>query len=222
MEPIGADRRVPRMQTRSTSLDTVRSVLTVPREPAPTLVPQPTSRAPDADDIEVLDITVITPDPVPTSFDDFYRRHRPPIARATAFALGDVDLGTEATDEAFVRAYERWTKVSRLDRPEAWVYRVAMNWATSVLRRRRRSPHRLYEPHVEPAQFADPAVHAGLAALDVKHRSVVVCRHLLGWSVAETAAALGVREGTVKSRLHRAMKNLQSSLHHLDPNGEQR
>ena len=65
-------------------------------------------------------------------------------------------------------------------------------------------------------------MHAGLAALDTKHRSVVVCRHLLGWSVAETATALGLREGTVKSRLHRALQTLQSTLQHLDPNGDQR
>ena len=35
--------------------------------------------------------------------------------------------------------------------------------------------------------------------------------------VAETATALGLREGTVKSRLHRALQSLQSALHHLDP-----
>jgi RNA polymerase sigma-70 factor (ECF subfamily) len=173
-------------------------------------------------DPDVVDIEVIDPTRTVSSFDDFYRRNRQPIARALAFSLGDVDLAAEATDEAFVRAYERWSKVSQLDRPEGWIYRVALNWATSVLRRRRRSPHRLYEPQAITPQFADPAVHASLAALDTKHRSVVVCRHLLGWSVAETAAALGVREGTVKSRLHRAMRSLHSALHHLDPNGEPR
>ena len=134
----------------------------------------------------------------------------------------DVDLATEATDEAFVRAYERWAKVRRLDRPDAWVYRVASNWATSVLRRRRRSPHRFYEPDLDAPPVRDPAVHAALSKLDVKQRSVVVCRFLLGWSVAETAAALGVREGTVKSRLHRAMQTLHTDLHHLDPNGDPR
>jgi len=97
------------------------------------------------------------------------------------------------------------------------VYRVAMNWALSVLRRRRRSQHRFYDPGSDTAAVSDPDVHAALAALDVKHRSVVVCRHLLGWSVAETAQALKVREGTVKSRLHRAHLILQSRLQHLRP-----
>jgi RNA polymerase sigma factor (sigma-70 family) len=151
----------------------------------------------------------------PRSFDAFYAAARPDIARALALALGDVDLATDATDEALARAYERWPTVSRLDRPEGWVYRVAMNWALSILRRRRRSDHRLYDPGADTAAVADPDVHAALAELDVKHRSVIVCRHLLGWSVADTAAALNVREGTVKSRLHRAHRILQSRLDHL-------
>lgn len=155
---------------------------------------------------------------VTMDFEEFYRRARPTVGAAVAFALCDIDLGSEATDEAMARAYERWGLVSRLDRPEAWVYRVAVNWGRSFLRRRRRSPHRLYDPGVvELPAAGDPAVRTALSELDVKHRSVVVCRHLLGWSVAETAAALNIREGTVKSRLHRANHILQSRLDHLRP-----
>jgi RNA polymerase sigma-70 factor (ECF subfamily) len=188
-------------------------VMTVPEEPcvdSRSVFAQP-------DVIEIVELTVVEPSVTDRQFDSFYRAERNRIAKALAFALGDVDLAAEATDEAFVRAYERWAKVQRLDRPDAWVYRVASNWATSVLRRRRRSPHRLYEPDLDGPPVRDPAVHAALSTLDVKHRSVVVCRYLLGWSVAETAAALGIREGTVKSRLHRASQSLQSALHHLDP-----
>ncbi len=149
-------------------------------------------------------------------FDEFYGRARPEIARALAFALGDVDVAAEAVDEAMARAYERWPTVSRLDRPEGWVYRVAMNWALSILRRRRRSEHRLYDPGSDTTAVSDPDLHAALGSLDAKHRAVIVCRHLLGWSVAETAAALKVREGTIKSRLHRAHRILQSTLRHND------
>jgi RNA polymerase sigma-70 factor (ECF subfamily) len=150
------------------------------------------------------------------TFDAFYAASRTSIGRAVALAVGDVDLAGDATDEAMARAYERWALVSRLERPEGWVYRVAVNWAVSVLRRRRRSLHRLYEPSsADSPPVPDPAVHDALGSLDVKHRSVVVCRHLLGWSVAETADALGVHEGTVKSRLHRALRVLKSRLGHL-------
>ena len=159
-------------------------------------------------------------DEVALTFDEFYASARPDISRALALALGDVDLAMEATDEALARAYERWPLVRRLDRPEGWVYRVAMNWALSILRRRKRSDHRLYAPAETSVTIADPDLHAALAELDVKHRTVIVCRHLLGWSVSDTAAALKVREGTVKSRLSRATSILQARLSHLRDNEE--
>lgn len=149
------------------------------------------------------------------TFDEFYADARDQIARAVALAIGDADLAADATDEAMARAYERWPAVRRLDRPEGWVYRVAMNWSLSVLRRRSRSDHRLYEPGTVAPELPHPELRAALAELDPKHRSVVVCRHLLGWSVAETAAALKIREGTVKSRLHRAHRILEQRLGHL-------
>jgi len=155
-------------------------------------------------------------------FEVFYRETRPTIGRALALALGDADIAAEATDEAMTRAYERWTTVGALDRPEAWVYRVASNWALSIFRRRKLSLHRLYSPAaIDAATSIDPTVHAAVAGLDVKHRSVVVCRHLLGWTVAETAEALGISEGTVKSRLHRANNTLRVRLQDLTAPEEQ-
>jgi RNA polymerase sigma factor (sigma-70 family) len=149
-------------------------------------------------------------------FEDFYRQARPDVARALALALGDAELAREATDEAMTRAYERWRTVSGLDNPGGWVYRVALNWSLSVLRRRRRSLQPLYAAdRVDLPPVADPDIHRALAELDVKHRSVVVCRHLLGWSVEQTALALGLRVGTVKSRLSRATRHLQTRLDHL-------
>ena len=50
---------------------------------------------------------------------------------------------------------------------------------------------------------------------------MVVCRHFLGWSVADTAAALGLSEGTVKSRLHRAGTQLRAHLRDFDPQSKE-
>ena len=175
---------------------------------------------PDDASALALESEVDVTDEVAVTFDEFYASARPDIARALALALGDVDLALEATDEALARAYERWPLVRRLDRPEGWVYRVAMNWALSILRRRRRSDHKLYERADTSLSVSDPDLHAALGELDVKHRTVIVCRHLLGWSVADTARALRVREGTVKSRLSRATRILQSRLDHLRDNEE--
>jgi RNA polymerase sigma-70 factor (ECF subfamily) len=115
-----------------------------------------------------------------------------------------------------VRAYQRWDRVSTLDNPAGWVYRVGLNHARSRLRRLLRRPP---PPHTIAAEFtvADPAIERALARLSVDHRAVVVCRHLLGWSEAQTAAALELRPGTVKSRLTRALTRLEAELHHLRP-----
>ena len=148
-------------------------------------------------------------------FTDFYRRSWPSVTRALALALGDQDLAVEATDEAMARAYPRWDKLRRYDNPAGWVYRVGLNWARSYHRRlARRLP--FADPDVsEPAQVADPEIRQALLELPLRQRTVVVCRLLLDWSVDDTAAALGVRPGTVRSRLHRALQSLEASLDHL-------
>ena len=69
-------------------------------------------------------------------FEDFYQAERATLLRAVAFALGDVDLGAEATDEAMARAYERWGDVGEMANPSGWVYRVAVNLGYNRTRRR--------------------------------------------------------------------------------------
>src|SRR5262249_28144661 len=124
-------------------------------------------------------------------------------------------LAGDATDEAMARAFARWSKIRDYDNPGGWVYHVGLNWARSVHRRAaRRLPFRARNEVVQPP-VADPAIARALADLDVPLRAVVVCRLLLDWSVDDTAHALGIKPGTVKSRLHRALSLLESSLEHL-------
>jgi DNA-directed RNA polymerase specialized sigma24 family protein len=148
-------------------------------------------------------------------FGDFYRTHWEGVARALSLTLGDRDLAVEATDEAMARAYARWDKLRRYDNPAGWAYRVGLNWSRSYHRRLARRPHLASPGAVDLPPVADPAVREALAALPLGQRSVVVCRLLLDWSVAETATALGLREATVRSRLHRALRSLEASLDHL-------
>ncbi len=65
---------------------------------------------------------------------------------------------------------------------------------------------------MEDPQPSDPRLAQALAALDPKHRSVVVLRYLLDWSVEQTAEALDIAPGTVKSRLHRALAQLETHM----------
>lgn len=152
------------------------------------------------------------------TFTAFYRASYPDVVRALAVTLGDRDLGKEAADEAMVRCYQRWKTVSAYDNPAGWVYRVGLNWATSVRRRlvrRRAMLQKLDAPVAVETTVTDPVIAQALDGLDIEMRAVVVCRLMLDWSVERTASTLGIAEGTVKSRLNRALEKLERSLHHL-------
>lgn len=154
------------------------------------------------------------------AFHDFYAGSRDQVGRALAVTLGDADLAAESVDEAMARAYQRWSSVSRMDNPAGWVYRVGLNLARSRIRkltRRRRLPPAGAAAEVPEPDMIEPSILRALRALPVDHRSVVVCRLLLGWSEADTAHALGIRPGTAKSRLHRATATLAEQLSHLRP-----
>lgn len=162
------------------------------------------------DESHESDVTAARPD-----FTAFYREVYPKVARALAATLRDVELADEAADEAMARCYSRWSTVQRYDNPAGWVYRVGLNWALSKRRRTMREPK--FRPMGAPdaPAVADPAIHEALGELDVDLRAVVVCRYMFDWSVQETADALGIRPGTVKSRSHRALEKLQSRLEHM-------
>jgi RNA polymerase sigma factor (sigma-70 family) len=152
-------------------------------------------------------------------FEDFYREQRAAIGRALAVTLRDTQMATEAVDEAMARAYQRWNRVQALDNPGGWVYRVGLNWSRSLLRRAMRpAPTWITnDGAVIDTAGLDPAVDRALAELSVDQRAVVVCRLLMGLSEAQTATALNLRPGTVKSRLARGIARLQTLLSPLDP-----
>ncbi len=148
-----------------------------------------------------------------TSFEDYYRRHYGDVVRALSFTLGDTELGRDAADEAMARTYANWHTVQDYGNPAGWTYRVGLNWARSIHRRLARQLPVLGRSDVSAPEVSDPAIAEALRSLDFDLRAVVVCRLLADWSVAQTAEALDIGPGTVKSRLHRALALLETKLH---------
>jgi RNA polymerase sigma-70 factor (ECF subfamily) len=153
-----------------------------------------------------------TPLVVPQEFEDFYKAYRPKLARALALALGDRDLGIEAADEAMVRTYQRWSRVRTYRNPMGWVYRVGVNWGRSRLRRLKKEVSGRDDSDPVPSPETGVGVLQLVGALPLDQRTVVVLRYYLGFSTEETAAALGIEQGTVKSRLSRALDRMNESL----------
>lgn len=138
-------------------------------------------------------------------FGVFYREVWNRVYGPLAVTLRDHELAAEAVDEAMVRAFQKWSKVRSYDNPVGWVYRVAMNYARNRLRRRwREVSWGAVEPTWEMAT-PNPELMAAMLNLPIHQRQIVVLRFVFDWSNGEIGNALGIPEGTVKSRLHRAL-----------------
>ena len=140
--------------------------------------------------------------PAPGDFEAFHRAEADGLYRALVLAVGDPELGREATDEALARAYQHWRRIGRYDNPAGWAYRVGLNWARNRLRKRSREVLTDAVPGTgETVPGTDVWLDDALAALPLEVRAVVVLRYYLDWPTARVADALGIPQGTVKSRL---------------------
>src|SRR5437660_1137685 len=117
------------------------------------------------------------------SFDDWYRGYHPVLVAALTVVCGDGSAGREASDEAMVRAYERWPRVGAMSSPEAWTYTVGVNW----LRRRARRAAiearltRHGEQSFEPPELR-AEVWAAVRRLPRRQREAIALRYLLDLS----------------------------------------
>jgi RNA polymerase sigma-70 factor (ECF subfamily) len=158
-------------------------------------------------------VTNTAPD---SEFEQWYAREHSRVFTALAVAAGDADVAREATDEAFVRAYERWARVKQMDSPGGWLYRVALNEMRRRLRRRSIERELLRRRRLptaaEPAPISDPRVWAAVGALPERQRSAVALRYVLDLTEREVAATMGITRGAASATLSSARLKLQRSL----------
>jgi RNA polymerase sigma factor (sigma-70 family) len=150
------------------------------------------------------------------SFEAFYNEHYDAVRRGLCAAFRDASLAEDAAQESFIRAYMQWRRVSQMDRPDGWVYVVAVRVAM-----RRRPPAAIAETPSISRDIADTVVthetlRAAIELLPDRQRLAIVLRYLADLSVADVAAAMGCAPGTVKSTLHAALTRLQVELDELD------
>lgn len=151
-------------------------------------------------------------------FEGFAQDQHGRLVASLTLYCGDRWVAEELAQDALVRARERWSEVAQMQAPGAWLHRVAMNLANSRFRRRG-AERRAYRRHgVDDATVTDPdaaeavAVRRAIAALPDSQRAALVLRYFLDLSVAETAEAMGMRPGSVKSATHRALTAMREAL----------
>jgi len=152
---------------------------------------------------------------------ELYRRWSTPLHRFLVRATGghDADDLQQETWLRVVRAADRFDPRRRFS---TWLFQIALNLARD---HRRRPPPAPVDPETMtvPAPDVRPATDAGLdaerllAALPDAQREAVVLRYCHDLSEDEVATILGCPRGTVKSRLHHAMKRLVALAHGPEP-----
>jgi RNA polymerase sigma-70 factor (ECF subfamily) len=153
-------------------------------------------------------------------FERLYRNTYRRILGTLIILVRDRAAAEDCTQETFVRAYQNW-KRWKPDAPvEAWVHRIAINVAISDRRHQQlRQAGEVIRRLGKPTPPADPSTLVersdlvqALRKLPPKQAAVLVLRHYHGYSNREIAAALGVPDQTVASRLAAARKHLQVVL----------
>lgn len=140
--------------------------------------------------------------------------------RLAGFILGDAREAEDATQDALARAWRQRRALRSLDAAQAWFDRILVNVCRDRLRRRRPRVRWADVDEGLPSPAADPfaallardAVLRATAGLPVDQRIVVVLRFWADLPVDAIAERLGVPAGTVKSRLHYAMRAMRVAL----------
>lgn len=142
------------------------------------------------------------------------------LHRVSQRILRDADLAEDATQRALLSI---WRDLPTLRDPalfDAWSYRLLVRACYAEGRRTRAwTPSLRLLPSDEPADEADigsiddrDQLERGFRRLSLEHRAVVVLHHYLDLSLDEVAETLDVPVGTVRSRLHRAMRAMRAAL----------
>lgn len=157
------------------------------------------------------------------------RRHQEPAFRLAYLILGDAAQAEDVTQEAFIRAYRHIDKYDPTRPFRPWLFAITANLArnqirsvgrylAAVQRLINRQPERIkkHNPeHVEnkiSRRWQSQTMWHAIQRLDGKDQQIIFLRYYLDLPVAETASTLGIAEGTVKSRLHRALSRLQGII----------
>ena len=142
------------------------------------------------------------------------------LVRMASFLLGDVGASEEVVQDAFVKLHLGWSRVREPEKAPAWLRSAVLNGARSRLRHQQVRRRRLVSvpdpaPSAEAGAMLDDEhrrMMAALRGLPERQREALVLKFYMNLSESETATAMGVSAGTVKTHVHRGLAALQSAF----------
>src|SRR5499427_4449016 len=170
------------------------------------------------------------PEWTPPSWDELVRQHSARVYRLAYRLTGNMHDAEDLTQEVFVRVFRSLPSYTP-GTFEGWLHRITTNLFLDMARRKQRIRFEglgeqavglLRDDEPTPAQafdarHLDTDVQQALEALAPEYRAAVVLCDIEGLSYEEIAATLGVKLGTVRSRIHRGRAQLRTALGHRRP-----
>lgn len=161
------------------------------------------------------------------AFDTIVEKYEQRVYAIALRMTGNVEDARDTMQEVFISALRALRSFRGDAQLSTWIHRVAVNASLDMLRKRKRHvAHPLEEAGDRPSDEVEPEEAAARAARAVEvqralqnvssdYRAVLVLHDLQDLDYAQTAAALDIPVGTVKSRLHRARAEMAAMLGHL-------
>jgi RNA polymerase sigma-70 factor, ECF subfamily len=154
------------------------------------------------------------------AFAELARRAVVRLDRAARLIVRDPELARDGVQDGLIRAWRDLPTLQDPDRFEAWLHRLIVNACIDLTRRRRSRPVEIELAPEHAPEIPDASgviaqrdlVDGVLRRLDAHGRAIVVLHYYAGLPLTEVAAALRIPLGTVKSRLHRALRDMRVSI----------
>ncbi|MER5534333.1 SigE family RNA polymerase sigma factor [Streptomyces mirabilis] len=161
----------------------------------------------------------VVDDAASVEFHAFFERHHAELARFAHLLTGEADAADDLAADALLALWHRWDRVRAADHPVAYARGVVANLARTRIRsavRERRRITLFWSQREDKTENPDIAgkidVQEALRRLPFRKRACVVLRHAFDLSEKDTALALGVSVGTVKSQTSKGMAELKRLL----------
>lgn len=155
------------------------------------------------------------------AFDELARQRIDSVYRTALGILGNPADARDATQEALISAWRSFGSLRDVERFDAWLYRITLNAARMVGRKRRgvRELRLMDDANAIAGESQGPGAADFDRAFDrltIDQRALLLDHHIDGASLSEIASRLGIPEGTVKSRLYAARQALDRAMNETD------
>ena len=158
-------------------------------------------------------------DDTSAEFHDFFERHYAELGRLSYLLTGEPDAADDLAADALIALWQRWDRLRAAEHPLAYARGVVANLARERIRsatRERRRVALFWSRGAQPVPGPDVAavvdVRAALDRLPFRKRACVVLRHAFDLSEKDTALALGISVGAVKSQTSKGLAELERLL----------